>query len=86
MSQTIPINSIKDIFTLSEICKNSNEPIYISQNNDDDMVLMNAAIYKETIEKLNIYQQLAVSEQELKENKLYDAFSSLNELQKKYEL
>ena len=86
MPQIIPINSIKDIFSLSEICKNSNEPIYISQKNDDDMVLMSATAYKETVEKLDFYQQLAISEQELKENKVYDAFSSLNELQKKYDL
>ena len=86
MPQTIPIDSIKDIVALSDICRKSNEPIYISQNNSENMVFMNATIYNDTLAKLNVYQQLAISEQELKDNKTTDAFSSLDELQKKYGL
>jgi len=45
MSQIIPIRDLKNTTTVSELCHNSNEPIFITKNGYGDMVIMSNEYY-----------------------------------------
>lgn len=40
MPQIIPIKDLKDTSKISEMCRNSNEPVFITKNGYGDMVMM----------------------------------------------
>ena len=86
MPQIIPIKDLKNTSEISDLCHKSNEPIYITKNGYGDMVIMSMDIYEETMKRLNMYQELALSEQQIKEGKTKEARSSLASMRKEYGL
>ncbi len=58
MPQIIPIKELKNTANISEMCRNSNEPIYITKNGYGDMVIMNQDIYEELVEKIELATML----------------------------
>ena len=84
--QIIPIKDLKNTSHISEMCKNSSDPIFVTKNGYSDMVVMGIDTYKELFGRLELYQELAVSEAQFSEGKYKDAKASLNELRKKYDL
>lgn len=54
MAQIIPIKDLKNTATISEMCKNTDEPIFITKNGYGDMVLMNIEVYNRTMEMLEL--------------------------------
>lgn len=54
MAQIIPIKDLKNTATISELCKNTDEPIFITKNGYGDMVLMNIEVYNRTMEQLEL--------------------------------
>lgn len=58
MPNILPIKELKNTANISEICNNSNEPIFITKNGYGDMVLMNIKLYEETMGQLIVAKQL----------------------------
>jgi len=54
MAQIIPIKELKNTAAISEMCKNADEPIFITKNGYGDMVLMNIEVYNRTMEQLEL--------------------------------
>lgn len=54
MAQIIPIKDLKNTATISEMCKNTDEPIFVTKNGYGDMVLMNIEVYNRTMEQLEL--------------------------------
>ncbi len=52
MPQIIPIKELKNTANISEMCRSSKEPIYITKNGYGDMVIMNQAVFEEMREKI----------------------------------
>ncbi len=46
MLQIIPIRDLKNTGEISQMCKESDEPIYITKNGYGDMVIMSMEVYK----------------------------------------
>ena len=86
MPHIIPIKDLKNTSEISEMCHKANEPIYITKNGYGDMVIMSMENYEETIHRLNVYRELEISEQQIKEGRTKDARSSLNSMREKYGL
>ncbi len=86
MPQIIPIKELKNTSEISSMCHNADEPIFITKNGYGDMVIMSMERYEETLRKMNIYKELEISETQVKENKIKDAKSSLNDLREKYDI
>ena len=84
--QIIPIKDLKNTSQISEMCKKSSDPIFVTKNGYSDMVVMGIDTYKEMFGRLEMYQELAVSENQFAEGKYKEARSSLNDLRKKYDL
>ena len=85
MAKIIPIRDLRKSAEISDMCKNSNEPIFVTKNGYSDMVIMSMKTYEEKIAQNEIYEQVMLAEEEVKNGArptpARKVFSSLN---KKY--
>ena len=86
MPQIIPINKLKDTAQISNMCHETKDPIYITKNGYGDMVIMSMESFEEKMKKLQIYQELEISEHQIENGQTLDAGRTLNALRKKYGL
>ncbi|MGI5881791.1 MAG: type II toxin-antitoxin system Phd/YefM family antitoxin [Dethiobacteria bacterium] len=84
MPQIIPIRDLKNTGEISRMCKESDEPIYITKNGYGDMVIMSMEVYKEKMFMLDVYDKLMAAEEEIKTGKTLDADSSVKSIREKY--
>jgi prevent-host-death family protein len=86
MPRIIPIKDLKNTNEISKLCKQSNEPVFITKNGYGDMVIMSIETYEKTMFMNNVYKKLEVAESEVAEGKTKDGFEVINDLRSKYEL
>ncbi len=86
MPRIIPIRDLKDTSALSQMCNESNEPIYITKNGYGDMVIMSMKAYEEKLWLLDTYAKIAEAEEDLKAGRFTDARSTLKELRERHGL
>lgn len=86
MPRIIPIRDLKDTTTISRICSESDEPVYITKNGYGDMVIMSMKVYEKKMFMTEVYSKLAEAELEAKEGKVSDAREGLAALREKYGL
>ncbi len=86
MPLIIPIRYLTDISAVSQMCNESNEPIYITKNGYGDMVIMSMTAYEEKLWLLDTYAKIAEAEEDLKAGRLTDARSTLKELRERHGL
>ena len=84
MPQIIPIKELKNTSEISDLCHKTDEPIYVTKNGYGDMVIMSIEKYESTLKKLEMYQDIAISEYQIGETK--DAKLAIREMRKKYGL
>lgn len=84
--QIIPIKDLKNTSSISEMCKNTREPIFVTKNGYSDMVVMSVDTYEEKLGMLELYRELAISEKQFEEGKYRDAIDALTDLREKYGL
>ena len=86
MPQIIPIKDLKNTSEISDMCKKTKEPIYITKNGYGDMVIMSMDTYEETMKQLSMYRDIEISEQQIEKGQIKDARQVLGELRTKYGL
>ena len=86
MPQIIPIKDLKNTSEISDMCKKTKEPIYITKNGYGDMVIMSMDTYEETMKQLSMYRDIEISEQQVEKDQIKDAGHALEELRTKYGL
>jgi prevent-host-death family protein len=86
MPQIIPIKDLKNTSEISDMCKKTKEPIYITKNGYGDMVIMSMDTYEETMKQLSMYRDIEISEQQIEKDQIKDARQALEELRTKYGL
>jgi len=86
MPQIIPIKDLKNTSEISDLCHSTSEPIFITKNGYGDMVIMSIDTFEGISNKLNMYQSLINSEQQIKEGKVHGARKSLDAVRDKYGL
>lgn len=86
MPRIIPIRDLKDTSAVSQMCNETNEPVYITKNGYGDMVIMSMKAYEERLWLLDAYSKLAESEDDLNAGRTVDARSALKDLRAKYGL
>ena len=80
MPQIIPIKDLKKTSEISEMCHTTNEPVFITKNGYGDMVIMSMEAYEETMKKLDIYRNIEISEEQVKNGQVKDAKKSLENM------
>ena len=86
MPQIIPIKDLKNTGEISEICHNSNEPVFVTKNGYGDMVIMSMETYEKTMFINDIYNKLEKAEKDIESGNVMDAFEVMENLRQKYEL
>lgn len=84
MPRIIPIRDLKNTAAISQMCNESTEPIYVTKNGYGDMVLMSMKAYEEKLMMLELYEKLAIAEEEVKNVKTKDGVAALQKLREKY--
>lgn len=84
MPRIIPIKDLKNTAAVSDMCSNSNEPIFVTKNGYGEMVIMNINLYEQYMRKLEVYSKIEEAEQALKNNDYYNADMAVAELREKY--
>jgi len=86
MPRIIPIRELKNTNNIAEICRSTNEPVFVTKNGYGELVVMSMETYEEQLRRLELYQELAISEKQLDEGKIKEARAELSELRAKYAL
>ena len=86
MPQIIPIKDLKDTARVSELCHQADEPIFITKNGYGDMVLMSMELFETTRKKWELYSDIEISEEQIKQGKTKDARKALRTVREKYGL
>ncbi|HBC31280.1 MAG TPA: type II toxin-antitoxin system Phd/YefM family antitoxin [Clostridiales bacterium] len=84
MPKIIPIRDLKNTSEISQMCKESSEPIYITKNGYGDMVIMSVEMYEEKLYMLDVYNKLSAAEVQIGEGKVIDGDFSLISIRKKH--
>ena len=84
MPQIIPIRDLKNTAEISNLCRDAQEPIFITKNGYGDMVIMSMDTYEKNMFMQDVYAGLDVAEQQIKDGKVKDARRSLADLRAKH--
>ncbi len=85
MPQIIPIKDLKNTSKFL-ICVILQMSLFITKNGYGDMVIMSMEVYEETMKKLDIYRNIEISEEQVKNGQVKDAKKSLENMRAKYDL
>lgn len=86
MPSIIPIKDLKNTSEISELCHQSQEPVFITKNGYGDMVIMSMDTYENSMKRLKMYADLEASERSIQEGRIQNARKSLTTLREKYGL
>jgi PHD/YefM family antitoxin component YafN of YafNO toxin-antitoxin module len=86
MPHIIPIRDLKKTSELSDLCRSSNEPVFVTKNGYGEMVIMSMETYERTMLLNDIYHKLEDGESSIKAGNSLDGFGSLNTIRQKYGL
>ena len=76
-----PIRELQNTTEISHFAKTLNEPIFITKNGRNDLVLMNDAVYERIMAQNEMYRKLAAAEAEVADGaELLDGMEVLKEL------
>lgn len=85
MPEIRPIKDLRNTNEISNLCREKQEPIYITKNGYGDMVIMSMETYEKKLAQLELYSKLAEAERELcNGEKLLDSETVFSMLRKKY--
>ena len=86
MPQIIPIKDLKNTSEISELCHRTNELIYVTKNGYGDMVIMSMESFEHIMKQIKMYEDIEISERQIKAGKVKDARSSLSAMRERYGL
>ncbi len=84
MPRIIPIRDLKNTTRISQMCKESKEPIFVTKNGYGAMVVMSMEAYEEKMLMLDVEDKLAQSSEEFRSDREIDARRSLQKLREKH--
>ena len=84
--QKLPIEALKEPNKISEMCNETNEPIFITKNGYGDMVVMSIKTYEEKLERIEMYEAILDGISNIDDGKVKDGVTALRELKTKYGL
>ena len=83
--QIVPIRDLRNTNEISERCKSSGEPIFITKNGYGDMVIMSMETYERTVAMAEVYRKLMAAETELADHQGIEGKKAFEALRARYE-
>lgn len=84
MPQIRPITDLRNTTEISELCHRSQEPIFITKNGYEDMVVMSNEIYEREMAAAEIFRKLLIAQRQINNNEGVDGESALEKMREKY--
>ncbi|MBS3948797.1 MAG: type II toxin-antitoxin system Phd/YefM family antitoxin [Dethiobacter sp.] len=84
MPKIIPIRDLKNTSEISQMCHESNEPIFVTKNGYGDMVIMSMKMYEERMFISDVYGKLNAAEEQLTRGEILDGGKSLQRIREKH--
>jgi len=84
MPAIVPIRDLKNTAQISDLCRVTDAPIFITKNGYGDMVIMSMKQYEKTLAKLDTYAKLEKAEAQIAQSRVVDAAASLKKIKGKY--
>jgi len=86
MPKIIPIKELKDTAKISLMVRENADPVYITKNGYEDMVIMSTKEYSRLMTELEVMEKLLESERAIARGEVVDAFEGLEQIRRRYEL
>lgn len=86
MPQILPIRDLRDTTKISNLCHESNEPIYITKNGYGDMVLLSMETYENMFSRLKMYDAIMAGKEQADQSELVDGAEAMKTMRDKYGL
>lgn len=80
----IPIRDMRDTTKISEMCHNSEEPIFVTKNGYGDMVLMSMETYEKQLARADMYARITEGKAQADRGELLDGKEELAKLRSRY--
>jgi PHD/YefM family antitoxin component YafN of YafNO toxin-antitoxin module len=84
MPQIMPIKDLKDTARISQICEESNEPIFITKNGYGNLVVMSMEVYRQFSPFNHIISKIEEGESAVAEGRTRDGFEMIEEKRARY--
>lgn len=84
MPQIVPIKELKNTNRISQMCHESQEPIYVTKNGYGDMVIMSMEAYERQMVLAEVEAKLAAAEEQVAAGNVLDAKKAFAALREKY--
>jgi PHD/YefM family antitoxin component YafN of YafNO toxin-antitoxin module len=84
MPQIIPIRDLKNTTAISQMCRDAEEPIFVTKNGYGDMVIMSMDVFHRAMYLNEVYAGLAAAEAQVAEGRTIDASESLRGIRERY--
>ena len=86
MPQIVPIKELKNTSEISEMCHQSEEPIFITKNGYGDLVVMSMEAYERQMILNEVTTKLAAAEEDVAAGRVVPAKEAFAALREKYGL
>lgn len=80
----IPIRDLKNTSEISNLCHQSDDPVFITKNGYGDMVIMSMESYEKKMFLQDVERMLEESEEDFKEGRYTEGFEVFERLKEKY--
>ena len=84
--QILPIKDLRNTNKISDLCNESNEPVFITKNGYGDMVIMSLKTYEEKLERIEMLETILLGLSEADTGKTLEGPRAIKELKTKYGL
>ena len=84
MPRIIPIRDMRNTAKLSEMCNQSDEPIFITKNGYGDMVVMSMAAYEQQLARMELHTKILEGKAQADRGELLDGPAALAKMREKY--
>ncbi|MGL4483753.1 MAG: type II toxin-antitoxin system Phd/YefM family antitoxin [Anaerovoracaceae bacterium] len=85
MAKIRPITDLRKTSEISELCNAVNEPIFITKNGYEDMVIMSNKTFEKMFALYELNRQLLIAQQQVNNGETVDGAALFEELRKQYE-
>lgn len=86
MPQIMPIRDLKNTTTISTLCHEKEEPIFITKNGYGDMVVMSMETYEKALYLSNIYGKLEEAKDDIKNGRYSSVEDAVSRIRSKHGL
>ena len=84
MPQIRPITDLRNTIEISELCHRSQEPIFITKNGYEDMVVMSNETYEREMASAEIFRKLLIAQRQIDAGEGVDGEQILEQMREKF--